>query len=70
QGKSHGTVIKIYTILQGIFKKAYRADTITHNPMDKVERPKPRKDEIKATEPEAYTAKEIWHIWTSLEQEP
>ena len=70
QGRSHGTVIKIYTVLQAIFKMAYLADVIDRNPMDKVQRPKPRKDEIKSTEAEAYTAEEIRHIIASLDNEP
>ena len=70
QSKSHSTVIKVYTILQGLFKMAYMADLIDRNPMDKVQRPKPRKDEVKPQEAEAYTAEEIRHIWNSLSQEP
>ena len=70
QDRSHSTVIKVYTILQGLFKMAYMADLIDRNPMDKVQRPKPRKDEVKSQEAEAYTAEEIRHIWNSLAQEP
>lgn len=70
QGKSHATVIKVYNILFGIFKRAYKHDLIEKNPMDKVTRPEPRKDEIKNQEPESYTADEIIHIWNSLEHEP
>ena len=70
QGKSHATVIKVYNILFGIFKRAYKHDLIERNPMDKVTRPEPRKDEIKKQEPESYTADEIIHIWNSLEHEP
>lgn len=69
QGKSHATVIKVYNILFGIFKRAYKHDLIEKNPMDKVTRPEPRKDEIKNQEPESYTADEIITIWNSLEQE-
>ena len=70
QKKSHGTVVKIYTILQGIFKAAYMEDLIDRNPMDKVQRPKPRKDEIKAAEPAACSVAEIRAILSALEQEP
>lgn len=69
QGKSHATVIKVYNILFGVFKRAYKHDLIEKNPMDKVTRPEPRKDEIKNQEPESYTADEIITIWNSLEQE-
>ena len=70
EGKAHATVVKVYTILHGLFRMAYLGDMIDRNPMDKVERPKPRKDEVKATEPEAYTAAEVQQIMTSLEKEP
>ena len=70
QGKSHGTVIKVYTILKGIFKKAYKDDTIERNPMEKVDRPKPRKDEGKATTAEAHTVEELRRILAALDAEP
>ena len=70
EGLSHGTVVKVYTILRSLFKMAYMGDVIDRNPMDKVERPKPRKDEIKAPEPEAFTAEELRYILECLEQEP
>lgn len=70
EGKAHATVLKIYVILHGLFRMAYLTDMIDRSPMDKVERPKPRKDEIKAAEPEAYTAEEVQKILTALEKEP
>lgn len=70
KGKAHGTVIKIYTILKGLFKRAYKADVIDRNPMDKVDRPEPRKDEVKKDEAESYTVAEVRHILASLEKEP
>lgn len=70
QGKAHGTVVKVYTILHSFFKMAYLGDMIDHNPMDKVERPKPRKDEVKPTQASAYTAAEVQQIMTCLEREP
>lgn len=70
QGKAHGTVIKVYTILSSVFKKAYMADEIEKNPMDKVQRPAPRKDEIKSTEAEAYTVEEMRYILECLDSEP
>lgn len=69
-GKSHATTVKCYTILHGIFKMAFMTDVIGRNPMDKVERPKPRKDERKSTEAEAYTVDELRRILSYLEQEP
>jgi integrase len=70
EGKAHATVIKVYTILHSLFRMAYLGDMIDRNPMDKVERPKPRKDEVKPSEPAAYTAAEVQQIMTSLETEP
>ena len=70
EGKAHGTVVKVYTILHSFFKMAYLGDMIERNPMDKVERPKPRKDEAKPTQASAYTAAEVQTIVTSLEGEP
>lgn len=45
-------------------------DVIDRNPMDKVERPRPRKDESKSQEPAACSVAEIRQIFTALEQEP
>lgn len=69
EGKAHATVIKHYTVLHSLFKMAYLTDVIEKNPMDKVERPKPRKDEIR-TEIEAYTADEVGYIMKCLNKEP
>lgn len=69
-GLSHATCIKVYTILHSLFKMAYMGDMIEKNPMDKVERPKPRKDEMKKDGIEAYTAKELKYILNCLSNEP
>lgn len=70
QGKAHATCIKVYTVLNSLFKMAYLSDTIPKNPMDKVERPKQRKDEVRTQEPEAYTVEEVQRILFCLDQEP
>ncbi|MEY8575623.1 tyrosine-type recombinase/integrase [Oscillospiraceae bacterium 21-37] len=71
QGKAQATCVKVYTILKGLFKMAYLADLIDRNPMDKVERPKPRKDEMKKpAEVESYTAGELKYILDCLQNEP
>lgn len=70
QGKAHATVVKCYTVLNSLFKMAYLSDTIPKNPMDKVERPKPRKDEARKDDVEAYTVEEVRHILASLDKEP
>ena len=69
-GKAHSTVIKVYTILHSFFKMAYLGDMIDRNPMDKVERPKPRKDEVQGDGPLAYTPAEVQKIIAALEREP
>ncbi len=63
-------MVKLYTVLKSIFKMAYMADIVEKNPMDKVERPKPRKDEVIKAENIAFTAKEICDIFNCLDHEP
>lgn len=70
-GKAHSSAVKIYTILGGIFKMAYLGDMIDRNPMDKVERPKPRKNErVKEESEKAYTVQQLRYILQCLEKEP
>ena len=69
-GKARATVIKVYTVLHSLFKMAYMGDMIDRNPMDKVERPKPRKGEAKAEAPAAYTAEEVGKLLDVLDEEP
>lgn len=70
KGRVHSTAIKCYTVLHTLFKMAYLADEITRNPMDKVPRPVPRKDEIRETEAQALTLDELRAVLESLETEP
>ncbi len=70
QGKAHATCVKVYTILHSLFKMAYMNDVVPINPMDKVERPKPRKNELKEKDVEAYTIEEVQRIFAALENEP
>lgn len=69
RGKAHATVVKVYTILHSLFKSAFLDDTIQRNPMDKVQRPKQRKDEI-TEQIESYTVQEVRRILSALENEP
>jgi integrase len=69
-GLSHATCVKIYAVLNLIFKDAYRTDVIDRNPMDKVSRPRPRKDEMKQSEVSAYTIEELRYIIECLDKEP
>lgn len=70
QGRAHSTVIKSYTVLHTLFKMAYMADMIPRNPMDRVQRPVPRKDEIRETEAQALTLEELRAVLEALEAEP
>lgn len=70
QGKAQGTCVKVYTVLHSLFKMAYMGDVIEKNPMDKVERPRPRKDEVQGKQVEAYTVEEVQRILAGLESEP
>ena len=70
QGLSVASVVRIYTVLNLLFKMAYLDDTIDRNPMDKVQRPKPRKDEKNSQEVEAFTAEELKFILSCLDREP
>ena len=70
KGKAHASCVKLYSLLNLLFKSAYLLDMIDRNPMDKVQRPKPRKDETTATGPETYTVRELQHILACLEAEP
>jgi integrase len=49
---------------------AYVNDVIPSNPMEKVIRPKPRKDETRKVDVEAYTEEETAYIVECLEKEP
>ena len=70
EGKAHATVVKIYNILNLLFKMAYLGDMIDRNPMDKVERPRPRKEEVCSGEVESYTAEELRYILQCVDKEP
>ena len=70
KGKAHATAVKVYTVLHTMFKMAYLADEIPRNPMDKVSRPVPRKDEIRETEAQALTVDELRAVLEALEAEP
>lgn len=70
EGKAHATVVKIYNILNLLFKMAYLGDMIDRNPMDKVERPRPRKEKVCSGEVESYTAEELRYILQCVDKEP
>ena len=68
-GLSHSSMIGLYTVLNLIFKSAYKIDMIDRNPMDKVDRPRQTKEKLKSDSVEAYTAEEICYIINCLENE-
>ena len=64
------SVVKIYTILKLVFKNAYLEEIIEKNPMDRVERPSAKKEEIITETAESYTPEEAAYILECLNQEP
>lgn len=66
---SHSTIIGIYITLNQLMKSAYLDESIDRNPMDKVQRPRQRKDEQKK-EVEAFTADALKEIISVLDKEP
>lgn len=71
KGYAHSSCVKLYNILNGFFDMAFQDDSIGTNPMLKVARPKPRKEE-KAQEDtkKSYTVRELRHILQCLANEP
>lgn len=70
-GYAHATTVKLYNILNGIFEMAFLDDSIPMNPMLKVKRPAPRKDEHPKEESDkAYTVQELAYILSCATQEP
>ena len=66
---AHSTIIGIYVTLNQLLKMAYSDDTIDRNPIDKVQRPRQRKDEQKK-DVEAFTAEELAVVNNRLDSEP
>lgn len=71
QTHAHASTIKLWNILNGVFKMATIDDTVKMNPMTKLERPKPKAEEQPEEESDkAYTAEELKYILKSLAKEP
>ena len=68
-GKAHSSVIKVYNVLNNMFKEAFRDNTISFNPMVKVERPKPTKAERVVRGVDAFTVEEINRIKKLMKDE-
>lgn len=70
EGLACSSVVKHFTVIRTLFKFAYRNDHIASNPMDKVDKPTPRKDEPDVTEVESYTPQEVAYIISCTRKEP
>ena len=70
-GYAHASAVKLYNILNGIFEMAFLDDSIPMNPMVKVKRPAPRKDEnIQDESEKAFTVQELNKVLDCVKQEP
>lgn len=70
-GYAHASAVKLYNILNGIFEMAFLDDSIPMNPMMKVKRPAPRKDEnIQDESEKAFTVQELNKVLDCVKQEP
>lgn len=66
---SHSTVIGLYVTANQLFTMAYMEDAISRNPLDKVKRPRQKKDD-KRSDPPRYTVEEVREIKKCLVNEP
>ncbi len=69
-GLSHSTLLGVYTTLNQLFQMAYMEDSIPRNPLDKVKRPRQKKDDSKRSDPPRYTENEVKKIKECLKKEP
>ncbi len=68
---SHGSTIKLYNVLNGLFSMALFDDTIPVSPMNKVKRPKQKKDERAISEADkALFADELIYVLECVKGEP
>jgi len=68
---SHSSTIKVYNLLNGIFKMAEKDNSVAMNPIRKIDRPVPRNDEVPQEDSEkAYTAEELVYIFSCIAKEP
>lgn len=66
---AYRTVIKHYVVLHSLFNNAVEDGIIEHNPMERMKRPKPRKDET-PKETIVYDEKQVQYILKCLNNEP
>lgn len=68
---SYGSAIKVYNILNGLFEMALFDDTVSVSPMNKVKRPKQKKDEKAISEADkALFADELIYVLDCVKKEP
>lgn len=67
---AHKTVLKRYINLHALFESAVEDEVIPYSPMQRMKRPKPRKDEQRNKKPKSYTAEQVQQIIESLDSEP
>ena len=68
---SYGSAVKVYNICNGLFKMAFKDDTIAVNPMFKVDRPAQKKDEKAVSEADkALFENELLHVLDCVQNEP
>lgn len=69
-GLKVSSVIKVYTILNMMFKQAYMEHMVMPNPMDFVTRPKATKSEGKKNDVDSFDETELKHVLSCLNNEP
>ena len=67
---SHSTVLGVYVTANQLFEMASMEDAIERNPLDKVKRPRQRKDDKKQSDPPRFTQAEVKQIKQHLSKEP
>ena len=63
------SIVQHYTVMHAFFENAAENEVIAENPMRRIKRPKPRKDE-EPTQATAYSEAEVKYIIRCLAQEP
>lgn len=69
-GLSHSTCLGVYVTANQLFEMAYMENVIPVNPLDRVKRPRQRKDDVKTTDSMRYTEDEVEEIKKDLLNEP
>lgn len=71
ENHAHGSTIKVYNVINGVFEMAFLDDSVSINPMLKVKRPRMPKDEKGRNEADlALDEKELLHVFSCVAKEP